>query len=361
MTDLSTRLMRQALVVDQPLPTFLLSQFQTGPRNRFNDERVELDVKYRNRKIAIAVQSLQGGYRDNVADVYRNESLLPTVFSERAPLTVFDVRQRMMGETGFNIGDLRPRIRERAADLISILSEKILRSLELMAAQALTTGSITLTDENGVGVYTVDYGLPAALYPTVSTSWGAEGATPLKDLESLAQVIKLKSGRRVDTMVFGRNALLNFLDDPTVIQHFETRRLEQGTIGDLNQISENVSYHGVVTIGTERIDIWSYDGVYDDPQNPGTDQYYLPSTKVILMASRARRDALYGSCPNLLEPDPRLLNVLPTQVQSTLGIDIWPNVWAAPDGKSLEIAAQCRPVVHPTEAYAHGCLETDAS
>jgi len=92
MSDKTTSVMLQAE------PTMFLSGMFQSPRGNFhNSEKVEIDIVRSEEDIAIAIQDLSVGARENSADVFTNKSMTPPIFKEAAAINSHNMLKRMPG------------------------------------------------------------------------------------------------------------------------------------------------------------------------------------------------------------------------------------------------------------------------
>src|SRR5690606_20179493 len=125
------------------------------------------------------------------------------------------------------------------------------------AAQVLQTGEVTLTDSNSAEMYTITFDPKASHFPTVTTSWGANGATPLADLDSLARAIKADGRTRATRAIFGRDAWKNFIADESVRELLDNRRMELGSVDAKTELLlETGTRRGTIDVGTAVLECW---------------------------------------------------------------------------------------------------------
>ena len=234
--------------------------------------------------------------------------------------------------------------------------------MELQASQVLQTGTVTLLDENGVPLYTVDYKPKATHFPTAAVSWNLAGSNKANDIDQLARVIRADGLEKADQLIFGVDAYELFISDPAIKDRLDNRRIEGNQIAAMQVRSSGGIYRGSVEIGNNRYDIWTYDGRYKDPQT-GVSTYYLDPGKVIVRASSGRLDATFGGIPNFREMfDGARRNMFP-EIPSRMTIgermtDVHTNVWMDDSGENLYGGMGVRPLFIPTAIDTFGCLDT---
>lgn len=365
MSDETTRRMISAYNQIAAPVMFLAGFFQSPPQNFHNSEEVEIDITRSEEDVAIVIQDLSTGYRMNSNDIYTNKSFKPPIFKEANAVNSFDLIKRQPGENPFQNPNFRANLISRIFNGLVKVESKIRRAIELQASQVLQTGIVTLTDENGTALYTLDYKPKATHFPTSGIDWGSAGDDKLGDLESLAAVIRADGLVDCDTLVFGSRALKRFLADTTVQAQLDNRRINIGEIGRPQLRGAGGTYHGDISIGAYTYAIWSYTGRYKHPQS-GVSTSYIDQDKVIMLSSISTRlDATYGNIPHigklLGESKTNILPELPGRmINATGGMDLHTNAWLTTDGEQLFAGVGARPLMIPTAIDTYGCLDTTA-
>jgi hypothetical protein len=350
--------------VQQAQPTlFLAGLFQSPPENFHSSEEVEIDIVRSEEDVSIVIQDLSTGYRMNSEDLYTNKGFKPPIHKEALPISSYDLIKRMPGQNPFESPDFRANIITRIFGGMTKVERKIRRSIELQASQVLQTGIVTLTDETGAALYTLDFKPKVTHFPTAGTSWAtATGAQKLDDINSLAEVNRNDGLADQDELILGEAAFENFISDSTIQARFDIRRLDLGTISAMEKRGNGGIFRGIVEIGNYRYDVWTYGGRYKDPQT-GLPTPYVDPGKVVVRASTGRLDATFGAIPNigtLLNAGAnRLLPELPSRVANDAGgMDLFVNAWLSQDGEQLFAGVGARPLLIPTAIDTYGCLDT---
>lgn len=357
------RMIRAYQQMAQPM-LFLSGLFQSPPENFHTSEEVEIDIVRSDEDISIVIQDLSTGYRMNSEDLYTNKGFKPPIHKEALPINSFDLIKRMPGQNPFESPDFRANIILRLFNGMTKIERKVRRAIELQASQVLQTGQVTLTDINGTALYTLDYKPKASHFPTAGTAWGAAGATPVADINALAEVIRGDGLADPDQLLMGVDAFEAFISDAEVQKRFDTRRYDLGTIAPMEMRGNGGSYRGTVEIGNYRYDVWTYGGRYKNPQT-GVSTPFLDPSKVVVRASSGRLDATFGAIPNIGTlmgaQATQLLPELPGRISNANGgMDLFTNAWLSQDGEQLFGGVGARPLMIPTAIDTFGCLETNA-
>lgn len=355
MSDRSTVRLIDAYLETSSAPLFLGGFFQTPPSNIHNTEKIEIDVMRDGEDVAIVIDDLTAGARENESTAYVNKGFTPPIFDEAGTITAYDQIRRLPGQNPFANPDYAANAMVQSMRIFTKLENKIRRAIELMASQVLQTGVITGIDQNGVTRYTLDYQMKSShkITPTAWAVGGGSGA-PMTDLSAAGDVVR-RDGKQVpDRLIFGTGAYQRFLDNPKV-----QLALGKVTSLGLGQLAPEMrglgaTFQGYIFIGNYKYEMWTYDGFYKHQQT-GTLTPYIADNAVLMMCSKGRLDLSFGAIPILVPPDQRVLPFLPPRISSgEKGIDLTTNAWVTPDGKHLKVSAGTRPLCIPSaiDTYA---------
>lgn len=350
--------MLRAYEQSAPPTLFLSGLFVSPPENFHNSEEVEIDIVRSEEDVAIVIQDLSTGYRMNSHDIYTNKSFKPPILKEAAALNAFDLIKRQPGNNPFEDVSFQAAATAQALRNFRKIDAKIRRSIELQASQVLQTGVVSLIDTAGTVLYTIDYKPKATHFPTAGVSWSTVAtATPLADLESLAEVIRSDGLNNPDQLIFGRTAWRYFIENPTVQALLDNRRMELGSVAPQMR-GQGGTFQGFIWIGNYRFEMWTYNGKYKHPQT-GASTNFVADDKVIMRAADGRLDATFGSIPKIVSPEARVLPFLPGRMSMREGgMDLHTNAWVSDDGEQLFAGVGSRPLMIPTAIDTFGCLDT---
>ncbi|HET9954169.1 MAG TPA: major capsid protein [Polyangiaceae bacterium] len=364
MTDASTRRIIASYTQESPAPMFLHGFFRSPPQNYHSTEMVEIDVQRDSDDVAIVIQDIATGARQNELPGYVNKAFAPPIYDEEVTISSYNLMKRDFGESPYDNPQFQAKVVTAAFRGFRLAENKIRRAIELQASQVLQTGKLTLTDAAGNALFALDYGPRAAHFPTVGVTWGADGTTgnPLGDIAALAEVIRTNGRREPKTLIFGSTALTRFLANKALKEQFANvglQRLQEVNPQPASRGSGATNY-GRVFIGGYFYEIWSYNATYRNPQT-GLSTPYVDPDKVIMISDGARLDCSFGAIPRVGPPDPRVGQFLPARITGPdQGIDLSTFAWLTPDGKHLKVSAGTRPLCIPTGIDEFGCLDMTA-
>jgi len=359
MSDSTTKKMLRAYFQDSPVTLFFAGMFQSPARNFHNTETVEIDIERDDEDVAVAVQDLSAGYRQNSVDLFTNKEFKPPIFKESTALNAFDLIKRVAGMDPFADKNFQAEATLKAFKAFRRIEAKIRRAIELQASQVMQTGVVTLKDSSGVSLYNIDYKPKTTHFPTVGTAWSNHTSSdPRGDIMALSDVIRADGKTDADQLVFGQVAFENFIKNEAIQKLFDVRRFNVGRISSLSSVGQGANYRGTIDIGNYSYDCFSYNGRYKDPET-GTNTPYMDPNKVVVRASTGRFDATFGAIPRIVPPEARALRYLPSRINGTgRGIDMNANAWTSDDGEQLFVGVGSRPLMIPTQIDSYGCLTT---
>jgi hypothetical protein len=356
MSTTSTTQMIEAFRLEAGAPLFFASNFKTGPRNIHTSELVEIDIIREDEDIAVPVPNITAGYRNNERTKYVNKGFEPAVIKEQLTVVVWEQLKRQAGMNPFESPDFAAAVGEQTLSGIRVVSKKIRRTCELMSAQVMQTGAITIPDSAGATIYSLDFGVRAT-HKVTTTAWAADGSTgdPLGDIGALSHVIRKDGKRRPGRLAFGNGAMKRFLKNAAVQAQLDKTKLNLGALDPANR-SEDATFYGMVWIENYQYELWLYDAYYKHPQT-GTLTPYLADNKMVMWSPNARLDMSFGRIPKMAEPEGRAARFLPSRMSiPEIGIDLQSYAYFTPDGDNLVINLSARPLAIPTELDSFGCL-----
>lgn len=279
-----------------PASAFLRDRyFPTGPTNIFNSERVIVEYRDGDRRLAPFVTPLKNGVGVERRGSSMREYMPPTVAPMR-PITLDDITKRGFGEALF--GSMSPMQREAvlaAQDLID-LDRMITRREESMAAETMLDNGCVMHEigddadvarENEIRFFSE--GSNPATY-TVTTKWDAAGAKILADLGEMVKMLTA-NGLPARDFVCAPDVADAIVNDETVQKLLDNRRYDLGEVAPRLE-SDSASVMCVLNVRGHAINVISYDDTYTDGE--GESQTYIPSGCGIMTAPGAGV-TLYGA------------------------------------------------------------------
>lgn len=370
MSDASTKRLIEAYMDDAPAPSFLSSQ---ATRVHFhNSKKVEIDIERDDEDVAVVVTDMSAGGRKNESTLTTNKEFEPPVYKEESTLNGFELIQRNAGESPYVDPDYQANAITRSFKVFRLLEKKIRRAIEVQASQVLQGGVLTLTDESGNALYTLDYGMRAAHKAAAGAAWSGllSSSTPLTHIEDRARLLRRNGKRTPNQLIFGRTAWSNFWRNTYIQSLLDNRGMNNVDLRGMGASItrggtppapiEDANFEGRLTVGPFNFELWTYDAEYKDPQ---TDLHvpYVSADNLIMKSRDSRIDLSYGNIPFAVRPDQRVMPFLPTRMSSTSrGLDIITNAYPAQDNTGVVVGAYARPLVIPAAIDTIGVMDTSS-
>lgn len=357
MSTNSTSRMLSAYIEQADAPLYFAKRFQSPRENFFNGRTVQFDVQREGRPIAVAISDISTGHRMNKSTLYTNKEFEVPVFNEAFGINALETLNRQPGDSPFDDPNFKLSAQREFGTNIRRLVNKIRRSVELQCSQVLQTGIVTLKDSASNSIYQVDFGMRANHKISVAVAWDNGASTKITDLLTAINRIRVdgkKSGTmRVD---MGQSAFQAWITDTNIRAILDNRRFEMGGVNP--QAQEIGTFQGYFWIGGSQIEIWTYDGSYDDPAT-GVDTPYLSPWNVIVSAPGSRWDLVWGGLPRLLPPDPRLDGLSIGSLQSPEGgLALTTNAWTNDEGTAVFGSVGTRVLAIPTAIDTFAVINT---
>lgn len=368
MSDASTSHFIGSYVEQAEAPQFLSGFFQTPQENFYTTEKVEIDIERDGEEIAVVVTDLSTGGRLNEESVYSNKAFLPPILQEIGVISAYKTMSRQPGVNPYSDPNYGLVAMNQAFKIGRKLEKKIRRTIELMCGQVLADGAVTLIDDAGNSLFTLDFQAKASHKAICGTTAGygaawstanGTGVTCLADLGLMAKTIRRDGRKNPKDIVMGVTALQLFKGNADVQKQLISNYNSQGLgsfVAPQRRGSDGATFVGRVVVDLYEFNVWGYDGVYKHPQ-AGTLTPYVDETHV-LMLSDGRLDLSYGAIPRIIEPDARAMPFLPQRISnSQLGLDLTTNAWFTPDGQNLMVSFGTRPLPIPTAIDTFGRIK----
>jgi hypothetical protein len=337
-----------------------LSSFFTAPPDAFTDsETISLDIIRSGEEIAPVVQSLDTGAVTLVEDKFVNKEIPFPVYALDSPVGASQLMARQPGETAIITERVNwlGRLARILVPKFAIMTAMIRRSIELQAAQILQTGTITLTDENGIQTYILDLKAKASHFPTAAIPWGTTDYDPIKDIDALADVVRNDGQCDVVNVIFGDWSWDKFIKNGWVQENLKQDNLNLGAL-DPQIVGKGAKRMGFINSGSNRYDLYIYSGRYN-PWKSTVVKKYLAGNKVILLPHTSDLDfrRYFGGIPTVISnpiSEEIFGGTIPVEGEYNFRPRIYPdeklNVWTG------EIKS--RPLCLPVSIDRFGCLTT---
>jgi hypothetical protein len=339
-----------------PTPSYLTRQFQSPRQNYFSSKEVEIHVQRMGRPIAVTVKSLADDGTVNTLGQWTKKTFEPPIYKEITRIEAWEGLSQQPGQTPYGSVDFQANAYGVIRPTMAAMQQKILRSIELQAAQVLQTGTLTLPDESGAAAFTLDFSMKSTHKPTTGTSW-AGSADPIGDVAALCRVIESDSGKRPRRATFGPTSWNYFLADATVALALNWRRANFANLSSTYDPATGGTYMGMFDFDGYDLECVVYDETYEN--YAGASTRYLAADKVLISCGPENLDLAYGYCPTFSAPGAVNLGLLPSRYGNpAAGTDMFMSAWVESGGDALVARVAARPLTIPTGIDTFGCLDT---
>lgn len=265
--------------------TFLRDTFFKG-REFSTTKQVDIDIKKGSRKIAPFVNEKIGGKLVENSG-YKTETFEPPLVAPYKITTAADIQKRSMGENIYSAKSPDERAAEKLVKDLAELEEMITRREELMCAQALFEGKITV---EGDGLeHEIDFNFTNKQTLSGADKWSDPTSKPLADLKRWQREIQQKGHVTGDIVIMAADVVDNFINHSDIQKILNLRHLKVGEV-NIEALPNGVTYIGQIPgIGK----IYEYNEYY--LAENGTMKPMVPDGTVTLLSSVASFSMAYAA------------------------------------------------------------------
>lgn len=357
-TSLAKKTMGAAFKQKKAPTMFLSGFFQTPPRNITRSRSIVFDIKRNDEALAVDVVRGTNG-RMNENKRFTTKEYVPPMYDEYSPFDEEELLDRGPGNTEYEDPSFMAELLARLTDDQVEHQEKILRAIEKQAADALFTGTVVLINND-----TVDFKQKATHNFTTAIDWDAAGGLPLDDLATAADLNRQDGKIESDIAIMGAQALKDFINNAQVQKFGDFRRINQMDITPPVMNTEGAAFHGEVTVGSRRLQVWSYPQFYKVPTgfglaNEGTLVPYVPTDKVVVLGSTIRFDLVFAGIAEIVDRvDPRLQGLGITALPSRIATDFHPYALVDQNATNIKTGVRSAPLCIPTQIDGYTVIDT---
>lgn len=339
---------------------FLSSFFKTTEEDITDAEFITIDIERTDEEAAPVLRDVSTGAIAISEDLFTNKTVKPPVYALERALNIFDLLKRQPGDTEYeNLGNWLGKMANRVIKAWNKMFQMLKYGIEVQASQVLQTGTLSLTDDKGNVVYTLDYKPKATHFPTVTTNWSdTANALPLEDLDALADVIRNDGLVDVADVIMGKTAFKNFIRNADVQNLLDNRRINIGEIAP-RMVNMGAKFQGFISYSNYEYRIWTYNGRFKD-FTTGTKTLYLAEDKVIMLPDEMDLDfrKVYGGIPQILDSLPSFQQFMPGRVTLPGIADFKARVYADQKAETITAEIKSRVLLMPVSIDRYGCLDT---
>lgn len=263
-----------------PMSSFLRSLFKTTTTPT---KYVKIEVERMGEPVAIDVVRGTEGNR-NTFSLSTEKNFYPPYYREFFDATELDIYDRVLGSQGSDNTALFAELLNQVGDRMGTLVNKIERAKEIMCAQVLETGIVTLKNGDDINYKRKS----ASIVDAGSGNYFANNVDPFAQFEAGCKFLREvgMSGDGVFNAIIGSEALADLLANTkfTARQNLFNMALDavQGPVRDNNT---GATFHGIITAGSYKVQLWAYTHVYKHPTTSTITPYVNPKLVTLLPLS----------------------------------------------------------------------------
>lgn len=218
---------------------------------------------------------------------------VPPFWREYFTATELDIYDRVLGAQGTDNTMLFTTLLNTVADKIGQLQDKIERAKEIQCAQVIRTGIVTMTNGDNI-----DFKRKAAsIVDLAGTSgyWTTGSNDPFTAFKAAGDFMRAvgKYGSKRFIAIMGDGAFTAFQKNDVFKASMNLFNMQLNTMFPPLEAAQGSVFHGVLSAGPYRFEIWTYPEVYDDPTT-GNSTDYIADREVIILPPKPRFH--YASC-----------------------------------------------------------------
>lgn len=296
--------------------------------------KVDMDIKKGNSKIAPFVNEKIGGKLVENSG-FRTETFAPPLVAPYKITTASDIQSRSMGENIYSAKTPDQRAAEKLVKDLSELETLITRREEVMCAQALFDGKITVQGE-GLD-YEIDFNFTNKETLSGNDRW-SEFATsdPIADLKRYVRQVQTKGLVTCDMVIMSADVVDNFINHPKVQNILNLRHLKVGEVA-IEVLPNGVTFIGHIP-GVGKI--YEYNSSYVD--DAGEMQSMVPAGTVTLLSTEAEFAMAYAA-----------ITLIKDEEFTTFEAERVPDVWTErnPARQFAQISAKPLPIPREVDSW----------
>jgi hypothetical protein len=331
----STRAMLDYVKFEPGVARFMRETFFSGA-DTYDTKNIDIDIVSKGRPIACMVKRMEDG--NLVEDGgFETKTIEPGYMNEFKVIEINKYFNRRPNETSYSYTSPGVQAQQAEAEAFKELIDRQNRAEEVMAVQALTSGTFTGRSKDGVALYQADFRMRPDHKPVLSggKNWDAPGIKK-NDIMEMTQdwIIDLlqKHGGKMPThYILGRNAFKAFLrhvDPDGEKSGIDSFRVLRG------EVTPRMQEMGVFFLGRfpelANVEVIGYNEWYDDPFDGGKTKSLFPANTALLCTTQGACRRKYGRIDHLDAPD---------------FCDRFPYIWKTPNGKKRQAQLESSPIL----------------
>jgi len=303
-----TRLMAPAFTDLETIPVFTFFQnlFTSGQTIiEVDANAIDIDIQRGNKKLAVYIprgtDAINLDLNRALLEKFTSDTKLFPLIEELTPITSDMITKRMPGEPVYAPLSRQAKQTALAMKAHREHTNRIIRKMELSAAESVRTGFQTIHAGLKYDFYRL-----AAHNTTASVVWSTSAtAVPVTDFATAGDLIFRNGNRRPTDIIFSGQSWDEFLLTTQIttlansrrIIHFTADMTVDAPAGYEDWVKAGAIFQGQIKAGDWKFNMWTYPSVYETDADVVTQ--YLPDEEVMIIAKGARYDRYFGPADRL--------------------------------------------------------------
>lgn len=281
---------------DMLQPTSFLRSFFPDEQSFTRYVSIQVQRNYEN--VAVDVMRGTQGNRNNFSKS-TEKVISPAYYREFFDMTEIDLYDRLFGSTSIDSG-VYSQLIQTIARRLAALRAKEERAYEIQCATVLELGTVTLVNADSI-----DYGRKSAskVDKGAGAYWATATVDPFADLKAGCDFIRQtgKSEGHTFNAILGAQALTDLMNN-AIYQKRVLTALSNVIDSVYTPTRNSVGgvYHGTLSAGPYRVNLWSYPEYYD---LSGTSTAYVNSKKVTILPENPQFKLAFAAVPQIIIED----------------------------------------------------------
>jgi hypothetical protein len=223
---------------------------------------------------------------------------VPPFWREYFNATDLDLYDRVLGSQGTDNSQLFTTLLNTVADRIGLLQDKIERAKEIQCSEVLQTGIVTMTNGDNI-----DFKRKAASIVDLGSAGGyfAANSNIFTQLKNACEFIRTK-GKCADftfIAIFGATAFEDMMANTVFLNRQNLFSLSLDQIMPPQIGVAGGAYHGTLSCGPYRVQVWTYPDFYDNTSDVSTP--YIDNKNVVVLPPKPRFKFAHCLVPQLID------------------------------------------------------------
>ena len=269
-------------------------------------KEIAIEVERQGEFVAVDVFRGTEGNRNSFS-LSTEKIFVPPLYKEYFDATQLDLYDRVLGSQGNAQVPLFAALMNKVADRLGSLQNKIERAIELQCAQILFNGQVLITSAvSGNGM--IDYRRKTASQVDLTNStgyWATGSNDPFQALQNGCNFLRQtgKAAGDVFNVILGDQALHDLISNTTFTTRQNLFHMALDSVYPPTREATGAAYHGTVTAGPYKVQLWSYPQYYDIAvagSAPTTGNAYINTKYAYMIPVKPKFKIAHAAVPSLI-------------------------------------------------------------